>query len=77
MSLQDAIDIVKNQTGIQDEDYISNVLKECDNDVVKAIMTLSDIKDAPKRNISTPSVFDEIRTIVNEKEQLFFKLRNA
>jgi hypothetical protein len=77
MSLQDTIDIVKSQTDIQDEDYISNVLKECDNDVIKAIMTLSDIKDAPKRNVSTPSVFDEIRTIVNEKEQLFYKLRNT
>lgn len=76
MSLQDMIDIVKSQTDVQDEDYILTVFEECKKDIVKTIMTLSKIQHAPKRNTTTPSVFDEIRAIVDEKEQLFFELRS-
>lgn len=70
---QSIIDIIRSQTGCEDVDCIERVYIECGEDVVKTIMQLSNVTEAPPRHIPTPSEFDEVRKIVDEKENIYFE----
>lgn len=73
--MEDAIDLIATQCGLDDSQHenIKQVLADNKNDVVKTIMVLCNIKECPDKNKPTPSIFDDIRMIVSEKEQLFFQ----
>jgi hypothetical protein len=70
---QSIIDIIRSQTGCEDIESIQRTFAECGEDVVKTIMQLSSVTEAPPRNTPTPSEFDEIRRIVDEKENIYFE----
>lgn len=70
---KEAIEMISNQTGMNDTERIQEVLQNNNGDIVKTIMLLSGIQECPDRNVTKPSEFDEIRKIVNEKEEIFFK----
>lgn len=71
----ETLSIIKSQTGADDmhldDLHIERVYFECGSDIVKTIMKLSDLKDVTVQN-KEPSVFDDIRKIVDEKEQIYF-----
>ena len=72
---KETLNVIKNQTGSTDDLHIERIFYECDGDVVKTIMTISGIQEAaPRQPISAPNVFDDIRKIVNEKEEIFRKI---
>lgn len=65
--------IIASQTGIEDTLYIERVLMECNNDIAKTILSLlkpsSETQDAAPA--SEPTVFDQIRIILNEKDAIY------
>lgn len=64
------LDIIKKQTDVQDDLLIERVYYESGNDPVKTITTLSKIEIIKKKD--TPhTVFDDIRKIVDEKENIY------
>jgi hypothetical protein len=67
------IDLIATQTGIQDKLHIERTLMECENDISRTILSLL---NAPKVNevVKEPTVFDEIRTILNEKDKIYFEV---
>jgi hypothetical protein len=64
------IDIIKKQTNVTDDLLIERVYYECENDPVKTITTLSKIETIPKKD-TNHTVFDDIRKIVDEKENIY------
>lgn len=67
---KDVISIIKNQTEVQDEVYIERIYYECKSDLVSTIMKLSNIKP-PEVEVKPKTVFDDIRKIVDEKENIY------
>jgi hypothetical protein len=69
---KEIIDIIKSQTGVSDELQIERVFYECNSDIVKTIMKISNINDNTLLiNKKENNVFDNIRTIVDEKEKIY------
>lgn len=68
---KETISIIKNQTQEKDELHIERVYYQCGSDIVKTIMNLSNIKDNAPIKESTSSIFDDIRKIVDEKENIY------
>lgn len=73
---KETIAIIKNQTQEKDELHIERVYYQCGADIVKTIMTLSDIKDNTPIKEHT-SIFDGIREIVDEKEKIYHNRSKA
>lgn len=67
---KEVLDIIKKQTDIQDDLLIERVYYENGNDPVKTITTLSKIEIIKKQD-SPHTVFDDIRKIVDEKENIY------
>lgn len=68
------LSIIKNQTGITDEEHIKNIYKQKNNSIIDTIVHLSDLKEDTSRkenNESKPSIFVEIRKIIEEKENIY------
>jgi hypothetical protein len=73
--------IIASQTGIEDTLYIERVLMECNNDIAKTILSLlgqnddgagTSMGDGGSRGVvSEPTVFDQIRIILNEKDAIY------
>lgn len=59
-------DMIRNQTNVHDMVLIERTYMECENDVVKTIMKLSNI--VSKETVKTPTIFDELRTILDAKD---------
>lgn len=68
---KEIIDIIKSQTGVSDELQIERVFYECNSDIVKTIMKISNINDNTSVRKKENNVFDNIRAIVDEKEKLY------
>lgn len=70
---QETLDIISTQTGCHDREEIEHWFEACDKDIVRTIMKLSNVIELPDRNKSAPSEFDEVRKIVDEKENIYFE----
>jgi hypothetical protein len=74
------IDIIAQQTGINDKLQIERVLLENNNDISKAIIALLDLEHLESMPISVlneeTTVFNQIRIILNEKEQIYHDVMN-
>lgn len=68
---KEIIDIIKSQTGVSDELQIERVFYECNSDIVKTIMKISNINDNTSVRKKENNVFDNIRAIVDEKEKIY------
>ena len=64
------VDIIVSQTGIDDKIEIERVLLECQSDISRTILKLMSLKSNDKEP-KEPTVFDQIREILNDKEQLY------
>lgn len=75
------IEIIKSQTGIDDVDVIKKEYEKNYRSIPDTIMALMEYKYC-KRAINTlkpkepETLFDEIRAIVNEKEELYYRFMN-
>ena len=67
---RDVITIIKNQTEIEDEVYIERIYYESKGDLIATIMKLSNI-EPPKVDVKPKTIFDDIREIVDEKENIY------
>lgn len=68
------ITLISSQTGIKDEVLIKRVLCECENDIAGSIIKLLDIQyrvDDRSNEVREPTVFDQIRGILDEKDRIF------
>lgn len=74
-TLTETIKIIARQTSIDDTLYIERVLMECNNDIAKTILTLIGSNTPDKQDVQEPTVFDQIRTILNEKDTLYHSLK--
>lgn len=66
--------LISSQTGIKDEVLIKRVLCECENDIANSIIRLLDIQDRVddrQEEVKEPTVFDQIRGILDEKDRIF------
>lgn len=73
------IDIIISQTGIQDKLYIEKVLIECNNNISSAIIKLmypTDNENTEHKTSQEPTVFEQIREILNDKEKVYYDLIN-
>lgn len=74
------IDIIKSQTGIQDKLHIEKVLIECNNNISSAIIKLIypsiDNKNTEEKKPQEPTVFEQIREILNDKEKVYYDVIN-
>lgn len=68
------IHIISSQTGIEDKLYIERVFMECNNDIPATIIKLMNLSVEPKKPCNEPTVFDEIRIILNEKNALYYDI---
>lgn len=69
------IDIIKNQTNIEDEIEIQRVFYECKDNLADTIIKLSEIKiDVPVEKRKT--IFDDMRLILDEKAYIYQNLMN-
>ena len=68
---KELVDIIKSQTGVSDELQIERVFYECNGDIVKTIMKISNIDDNTSVIKKENNVFDNIRAIVDEKEKIY------
>lgn len=81
MSDNQDVDIICSQTGVDDKDLVADVLANHNGDIVKAIMQINHLEPAPSRCSQVLELSDhekhmeQIRAIVNEKEQLFFDIK--
>jgi len=67
--------IIANQTGINDMEIIKEKYKQNDNDVTKTIYSLLNI-DLPNLRLKKPrNIFDEIRDIFDEKDNLYQEIK--
>ena len=69
------IDIIQKQTGVSDVDLIKRTFEAMKSDVVKTIMTLSSIVECPAKCKNITTEFEEVRKIVDEKENLYFQMK--
>jgi len=74
--MDETIQAISSQTGIDDKILIEKTYYECGSDVVATICKLLDIKTVPRNDAckTTPSVFDTIRNICDEKDTIFQEL---
>jgi hypothetical protein len=77
-SLED-IDMIKNQTGIDDERIIKDALVDHKNDIIATIMYLSELEACKerypeKKRSEQDKHMDYVREVVNDKEAIFFKV---
>ena len=71
---QEVLSIIKSQTGENDEQRIESIYKAKNNNVIDTIVHISNLIENKLRsdnNMSKPSIFDEIRKIVEEKENIY------
>lgn len=68
---KESIEIIKSQTGMSDELQIERIFYECDSDIVKTIMKISNINDNTITQTRENNIFDNIRAIVDEKERIY------
>lgn len=73
--MEESIDIISKQTGVSDKAVIQETLIELNGDIIKTIMKLSHIDSCPEKCKSAPSEFDDIRRIVDEKENIYFQMK--
>lgn len=72
----DDIDIIENQTNITDRVLIERVYYENNKSIPDTIMQLMKYDYCKPFEIKPRTVFDDIRTIVDEKEKIFFQVFN-
>lgn len=72
----DTLSIIRSQTGVDDDLYIERTYFECNSDIVKTIMALSDIKDNTTKEEDS-GVFVNIRKIMDEKEMIYFNRKST
>ena len=64
------IDIITQQTGIEDKLEIERMLIECGNDVSSTILNLMSLK-AEEKQVKEPTLFDKIREILDDKDKVY------
>jgi hypothetical protein len=72
----DDIDIISSQTGIEDKELIERVYLENNKSTPDTIMRLMKYDYCKEFEIKPRTVFDDIRIIVAEKEDIFMELMN-
>lgn len=61
---------IQQQTLVTDEVLIERVYHECKGDVVATIMKLSNVVGKPSTQPSPPTLFDEMRKILDAKDAM-------
>jgi hypothetical protein len=72
----DDIDIISSQTGIEDKALIERVYLENNKSTADTIMRLMKYDYCKEFEIKPRTVFDDIRIIVSEKEEIFMDIMN-
>lgn len=71
--------LISSQTGIKDEVLIRRTLCECQNDIASSIIKLLDIQHRVQVHVEVkePTVFTQIRGILDEKDRIFHDARKS
>jgi hypothetical protein len=69
------IDSIKKQTNVSDDALIEQTYKDCAGDELKAIMKLLNIEE--RKSSKPPTLFDNIREILDEKDKIYQELGEA
>lgn len=75
-NIKEAIYIIGKQTDIDDPVLIERILMECNNDIAQAILKLLGSNDKVEEP-QEPTVFEQIRNILNEKDAIYQTLNKA
>lgn len=74
---QKTFEMIKTQTSIEDDDLIQQLYFQNNYDVIKTILEVQSIKTIEKNTIKQHNVFDTIRKILDDKDEIFQHLSNS